>query len=251
MKIIFTAMLLTGCLVLSTARAEMLYQFKFDGADDAARLKSSGTQKVTAELKKIDGQTVKFIPDTPAGSGNAAEFTFQPKGNRAAMLLVPGSRDKISFSKPGEKLSISLWIKRANDKEGGILGNFSGDGKAGWLLSVLPDGAIRFRSTAYGHRNSVETTPKNQWTHVAVVYEPGNQEGLKIYINGKSCKLLSTSYIGKNSPVAGVDDLRIGAGAPGQYQPVCSALWDVRLYNEALTPEAVAKLSSEGKAKGK
>ena len=45
MKIIFTAMLLTGCLVLSTARAEMLYQFKFEGADDAARLKSTGTQK--------------------------------------------------------------------------------------------------------------------------------------------------------------------------------------------------------------
>ena len=203
----------------------MLYQFKFDGADDAARLKSSGTQNVTAELKKIDGQTVKFIQDTPSGSGNTAEFTFQSGGNRAAMLLVPGSRDKVSFSKPGEKLSISLWIKRANDKEGGIIGNFS--------------------------RNSVETAPKNQWTHVAVVYEPGNANGLRIYLNGKECKLLSTSYVGTGFPAPGVDDLRIGTGTPGQYQPVCSALWDVRLYNEALTPEAVAKLFSEVKPKGK
>ncbi len=251
MKHIFTAMLLTGCLAVSTVHAEMLYQFKFDGADDAARLKNSGTQKVTAELKKIDGQTVKFIQDTPSGSGNAAEFTFQSEGKRAAMLLVPGSRYKVSFSKTGEKLSISLWIKRSNVQEGGIIGNFSGNGKAGWVLSILPDGAIRFRSTAYGHRNSVETAPKNQWTHVAVVYEPGNANGLRIYLNGKECKLLSTSYVGTGFPAPGVDDLRIGTGTPGQYQPVCSALWDVRLYNEALTPEAVAKLFSEVKPKGK
>lgn len=251
MKFIFTAMLLAGCLALSTVRAEMLYQFKFDGADDAARLKNSGTQKVSAELKKIDGESVKFIPDTPAGTGHAADFSCRPAGKRAAMLLIPGSRDKVSFSKAGEKLSLSLWIKRSNDQEGGIIGNFSGNGKAGWVLSVLPDGAIRFRSTAYGHRNSVETAPKNQWTHVAVVYEPGNANGLRIYLNGKECKLLSTSYVGTGFPAPGVDDLRIGTGTPGQYQPVCSALWDVRLYNEALTPEAVAKLFSEVKPKGK
>lgn len=251
MKIIFTAMLLTGCLAVSTARAEMLYQFKFEGADDAARLKSTGTQKVAAELKKMDGQSVKFHPDTPGGSGNSAEFTFRPGGKRGAMLLVPGSREKVRFSKAGEKLSLSLWIRRANEKEGGILGNFSGNGKTGWLLSVLENGSIRFRSTAYGHRNSVLTAPKNQWTHVAVVYEPGNPNGLKIYLNGTESKLLSTSFIGSKFPEPGMDDLRIGAGSPGQYQPVCSALWDVRLYNEALTPEAVTKLYQEGRGKGK
>ena len=147
MKIIFTAMLLTGCLAVSTARAEMLYQFKFEGADDAARLKSTGTQKVAAELKKMDGQSVKFHPDTPGGSGNSAEFTFRPGGKRGAMLLVPGSREKVRFSKAGEKLSLSLWIRRANEKEGGILGNFSGNGKTGWLLSVLENGSIRSVST--------------------------------------------------------------------------------------------------------
>ena len=53
MKHILTAMILTGCLAVSTARAEMLYQFKFDGADDAARLKSSGTQKMPVRMKDV------------------------------------------------------------------------------------------------------------------------------------------------------------------------------------------------------
>jgi hypothetical protein len=239
-----------GIILAAASQASMLYQFNFRGEDDASRLTSAGSLKETAELKVIDGQKIEFVNDVPVKDGVSCKFTASPDGNRAAMLVLPGSSNLLPCAKTGDKLTISLWVKwngiPENREAAGLVSKSNLDQTSGWMFRIMPKGELNFASCGgYGSRNSTSTIPKNQWTHVAVTWDVGNSNGVKMYIDGKDAGI-NVAYVGEAGSKTNTETIRVGTQTPGFHLPLNGSVCDVRLYDEVLAPEAIQKLAAEG-----
>ncbi|MEI8244827.1 MAG: LamG domain-containing protein [Lentisphaerota bacterium] len=231
-------------------QAALLYQFGFNGDDDAARLTSTGQLKDTAQVKVIDGQKVEFVADAPVKVKFSCKFTGSPDAGRAAMLILPGSAGQLSCAKAGDKLTVALWVKwNGTAREAsGLVSKSSSAQNSGWMFRITPKGELSLGSCGgYGSRKSVATIAKDQWTHVAVTWDVGNSGGVVMYINGINAGI-DQGYVGEAGCKANAETIRIGTQTPDFYLPLNGAVYDVRLYDEVLSPEAIQQLAKDNAA---
>ena len=235
-------------IVMATGmQAAMLYQFSFNGDDDTTRLTSSGQLKETAQIKVIDGQKIEFVTDAPVKDKFSCKFTGSPDASRAAMLVLPGSTGMLSCARSGDKLTIALWVKwNGTAREAsGLVSKSNSSQTGGWMFRITPKGELSLGSCGgYGSRKSVATIAKDQWTHAAVTWDVGNSNGVVMYINGTNAGI-DQGYVGGDGCKINTEMIRIGTQTPDFYLPLNGAVYDVRLYDEVLSPEAIQQLAKE------
>jgi len=91
---------------------------------------------------------------------------------------------------------------------------------------------------------TAESLALNQWHHVTAVYDGSRlAEGANVYVNGKAVRM-SVVVDALNAPFGVKAPLRIGAidGSGPRFQGLID---DVRVYDRALTPDAIAVVATE------
>lgn len=239
-----------GIMLATGMQAALLYQFNFNGDDDTARLTSSGQVKETAQVQVIDGQKIEFVHDAPVKDKISCKFTDSSQTTRAAMLVLPGSANLLPCAKAGDKLTIAMWVKwNGTDREAsGLVSKSNSPQTSGWMFRITTKGELSFASCGgYGSRSSVSTIEKDKWTHVAVTWDVGNSSGVVMYVNGKNAGI-NLDYVGETGSKTNTETIRIGTQTPDFYLPLNGSVYDVRLYDEVLSPEAIQQLVKENTA---
>ncbi len=247
--------ILTGIFVLSlgltfNAAAEMQYKFTFS-KDGKASLENSGKAGGSAKVVQFAGKGVEFVKDAPVKGLTACNFILQKSRQRAAKLELDNSEKILRCDKAGDKITLMTWIKwRGSNRPGGIAATCPDDQKSGWGFRIMPDGKLNFAAFGgFGHRNSKAAIMKDKWTHVTFSWNVGDAKGLKFYIDGKDAGI-NLNYVG-NKPTPGNNHkIRVGVQTPKFYLPLNSMIYDLRIYDEVLTPEIIAAAAAEIKPDG-
>lgn len=236
-----------GIALATASQAALLYHFNFSGGDDATRLTSAGQIKETAQVQVIDGQKIEFVQDAPVKDKISCKFTDSPQTTRAAMLVLPGSANLLPCAKTGDKLTIAMWVKwNGTEREAsGLVSKSNSPQTSGWMFRITQKGELSFASCGgYGSRSSVTTIEKDKWTHVAVTWDVGNSSGVVMYVNGKNAGI-NLDYVGETGSKINTETIRIGTQTPDFYLPLNGSVYDVRLYDEVLSPEAIQQLAKD------
>lgn len=219
-----------GALGTSPLRAEVVQQWKFDGAAE------SGEWKGQADRTKFsfEGPRSPRYPSFP-GSNLAGYFE-----DKESYLVVQdherGGPADLRFGL-GETLAIEAWVK-IKDLDRGEMSYLLGKGRHGKLGADLGEMnqnyAIRLKGVGGGaevgflftsvdpanggkrdwHRWwSKAVVPETGWHHLAVVYTFGRKDSLRVLIDGKATggvwDMGGATDLG---PVTDADDLVIGTG---------------------------------------
>lgn len=238
-----------GSLMFSV-RAEMSYQFTFTDKDGKGSLQNTGRAGGSAKVIDFAGKGIEFVKDAPVKGKNSCNFILQAKRQRSAKMELPNSEKILRCSKAGDKITVMTWVKwRGFNRESGVAATCPDGQKTGWGFRIMPDGSINFAAFGgFGHRTSKEKIEKNKWTHIALTWEVGNEKGLKFYINGKDAGI-NLSFIGKNPVPKNDNAIRVGAQTSGFHLPLNGEIYDLRIYDEILLPEQIARITNQIKIK--
>lgn len=195
----------------------------------------------TPELKNVpmDGGKVEF-------SDGAAVFkNATGQHRRGGVLRIPGTAGKLDCSKAGDAITVSLWVKPEKFGDNmGLVACADPGNKGGWMLNIAHKGELRITACgSFGHRQTKTPLEIGKWQHVAFTWDVGNKEGIHFYLNGKPAPI-SLGYIGTAPCAKGTVDWVIGANTGGNNQPFAGAIKNLRVFDEVLTPEAIAKLGT-------
>ncbi len=179
-------------------------------------------------------------------------FVDSPIGGQGQLLSLDGVDAYVQVDNPAAgkfdagDFSISLWMLPLELRWAGLIQR--GDSTPGWSLFLSPDGAVHFVGKAGNAPSIVVDTPPNTietgtWYHVVVSVDRSKpSEGARLYINGRA------SAAGRAPPPA-IDastPLLIGKGDGKAF--FNGLMDDVQIYNAALGPEEVARLTDAGLA---
>jgi len=170
-----------------------------------------------------------------------------PNGAKALAFVGGNSSSRVDLGN-GQALriegamSLSAWVNvKTVASFGRIVAKSALEGDRGWDLYLDTDGALELR-IATGPSSYVAVRrvifPRNQWKHVAAVYEPGS--ALRLYIDGSLAA----------SNMTGIPGLQRNSTQPvyiAARSDCCTldgALYDVRIYKRALTGPDVTRLFS-------
>lgn len=251
MKLRMNFLVMVVCVVMaSSLKAELYYQFTFTGKDGGGSLRNTGTAGGKATVVEFAGKGIEFVKDSPVKGKNACDFVLHKGRQRSAKMKLPNSEKVLRCSKVGDKITITAWVKwRGFNRESGIVSTCTNNQKTGWGFRIMPDGKLNFVACGgFGHRSSKEKIDKNKWTHIAVSWEVGNERGLKFYINGKDAGI-NLRFIGNKGVPTNNNAIRVGVQTPKFYLPLNGALYDLRIYNEVLPLEEIAKIATQIKIK--
>ncbi|MBN1804639.1 MAG: hypothetical protein JW837_05270 [Sedimentisphaerales bacterium] len=179
---------------------------------------------------KLDDGTGSIATDS-SGSGNDGTFEGDPEwvSGKYGLALEFDGDDWVNCGSPTdliitEQISITCWVNPA--QLGGEQGFAGLD--AGYYLKAHDQG-VRFTTPGIlDHSSANLTLEAGEWQHVAVTFQPGQNEGLIFYHNGVETERLTSSDIN-----LGTGPFRIGNNQWNEY--LTGMIDDVRVYNHILT----------------
>lgn len=239
-KTIVTVIVSLGVAVCNI-NAEMLYKFTFSGEDKFA---NQGKQGGAAKVIKFAGKGIEFVNDAPVKGKTACNFILKKARRRAAKLELPDSENILRCAKKGDEITLMTWVKwRGCSRGSGIASTSTSNQKSGWGFRIQSNGKLLFMAFgSFGNRSSKQSIEKNKWTHVAFSWHVGGS--LKMYINGVRTGL-NQKYISKKALPLNNNNIRIGVQTPSFHFPLNGELFDLRLYDEVLTPDKIAEAAAE------
>jgi hypothetical protein len=154
---------------------------------------------------------------------------------------------------PNTALTLSLWLKRADDDANEIFSKCESSNTSGWYFSLLGSRMASFftqrATTDLWVTSSINTIPSyvDGWVHLAVTYPGGDEaDNVHIYANGSEVSSYTTQQDGQDAYVSDSGlQARIGRGCWGNYTD--GVIDEMRLYNRALTQEEIKRLYNLGR----
>lgn len=228
------AVVLFGLGFAARAEAEVVLQWKFDGAKEAGEWQGKTGKAQAAGEQSFDGPRAPRYPSFDAK--NRAGF-FEDKDSFLVVKDVErGGTTNLKFGL-GETIAIEAWVK-VKELANGEMAYVLGKGRHGKLGADLGENnqnyAIRLKGAGGGaevgflftsedpanggkrewHRWwSTAQIPATGWHHLAVVYTFGKKDSLRVLIDGKATDgVWDMGGATDLGPVTDADDLVIGTG---------------------------------------
>ena len=219
---------LFGFIFLSSTQAELIAHWPLDGnAQDVTGNGHHGTEvgNITYESSQ-------------EGKGQAARFDGK------SWISIPVTND---FKFVNQSLTYSLWVTGANEyrQTAAAYLVLIGNELAPQVTLAEYQNYVFMRHSYYPYylyearsTDNLSTT-NNEWTHLAGVIDYPNRV-IKLYINGKLEHIARLNVVNTKN----VDTLQIGGHSYQDYNYTHKGLIDdVRIYNTALSDEAIAELA--------
>lgn len=228
------AVAMLGLAAAPRAGAEVVLQWKFDGAREAGQW-----QGKTGEAQ-ASGERIYEGPRAPRHPSFDAKNRAGYFEDKEAFLVVKdrerGGPANLRFG-PGETLAVEAWVK-VKELGKGEMAYLLGKGRHGALGADLGESnqnyAVRLKGAGGGaeagflftsvdpanggkrewHRWwSKAVVPETGWHHLAVVYTFGRKDSLRVLIDGKATDgVWDMGGATDLGPVADADDLVVGTG---------------------------------------
>jgi hypothetical protein len=197
-------------------------------------LKSADTKRIDVTVQG-QMQHIDLPSDALFAPGHLSESAWQVKSD-----LFPTF--EVADRERNEPFTVTLWVKPANDNQGGSLLARMDDGNSyrGWdiwlengnvgthIIHKWPENAIKVVSN--------QRLSASKWNHVVIAYDGSSKaEGVSIFIDGKEApKNVSSNALSETIRTS--VPLRLGRRhATGQTTD--AKLQDIRFYNRTLTTE--------------
>jgi hypothetical protein len=201
---------------------------------------------VTADVTGLSGgvnYNYRLVAANAHGthSGFSQEFLmpFPAAGNAVSLSGASSSFVNVGTDpvlRVTNALTLEAWIN-ATGQGGGDSGGAIINREGEYLLSRFPDGTIRYaianNEPGWQFVDTGVVIPENQWTHVALTYDPTAAE-IRLYIHGVlAYSAEGTGPIGDALPAQ--NELRIGSRQGATSQVFEGQIDDVRIWNVART----------------
>ncbi len=194
----------------------------------------------------LDGDAKDSSPAALHGkAAGRAAFVESPIGAAGQMLWLNGVDAFVQIDPPGAlaagDFTLALWFLPLEQRPATLA--FRSDGKVGWGLDLLADGALRFEARVEGAAPAALQTPARsvlagQWVHAVVAIRRAKAGTL--FVNGAA--------VAQGAVPPGTLDpggpLLLGKGSAAK--PFHGMIDEVSLSPRALTPEEVATLTDRG-----
>ncbi len=228
------AVVLFGLGFAARAEAEVVLQWKFDGAKEAGEWQGKTGKAQAAGEQSFDGPRA---PRYPSFEAKNRAGCFEDKESFLVVKDVErGGATNLKFGL-GETIAIEAWVK-VKDLANGEMAYLLGKGRHGKLGADLGENnqnyAVRLKGAGGGaevgflftsvdpanggkrewHRWwSKAQVPATGWHHLAVVYTFGRKDSLRVLIDGKATDgVWDMGGATDLGPVTDADDLVIGTG---------------------------------------
>lgn len=251
------ALFLAGVFSSSTAHADLIYHLKFEdakGEKSLAVVNGSGQP-----FAKANSSGVMVETGVESSKPWACDLSQANAGATVPAIHIDQSHGKFDMAKLGDKLTVAAWISFQGydshpDPRQGIVNNgMTTDGASGWTFGVYQTGKggraddtspaqLYFQVGPATRKNTDKVIALKTWTHVAVTWTTG--EDPQFFLNGQPQNI--AAGIGNfkgllSEPTEG--DIRIGL-VNMQFLPGNLLIDDVRIYNEILSAEQLAKIAA-------
>jgi hypothetical protein len=217
-----------------------LYHFSFDEKTPANTGSIGGEAVEDSELRNLQFALAKFVPNTPSGTGYALDMAADWKHPHwSSVLVLPESEQRLGLSKPGQAMTVSMWVKlhpEDSARDGRTLIAKGQWAKEGWWLGLNKANQLVFQYRPASHPKIVNqfysqgSLPVDAWVHVAVIVrtEAPRPKGIEMYLDGERAAL--NRGAGGALVAPGDGPVVVGAMNTGNGGPMNAVVDDVRLY---------------------